>query len=172
MNHMKKIVIILILCFPFILADAQIQRTFLGNTLGVTTWNNAKTILSQKGLEIIDNNQQTGTIVVGNVTFSGYPCDFATLHFHKGVFYKIFYYIKCAEIESDILPVYNNFKEKLKNKYSSYITSDDDDSIMFDDQVSFIYLGHSYSNEMYDTGLIYADKKLDNQRKQADNDEL
>ena len=58
---------------------------------------------------------------------------------------------------------------RLKNKYSSYITSDDDESIMFDDKVSFIYLGHSYSNNLYDMGLIYADKKIDNQRKQADN---
>lgn len=28
---------------------------------------------------------------------------------------------------------------------------------------------HSYSNNLYDMGLIYADKKIDNQRKQADN---
>ncbi len=172
MNPMKNIVTVLILCFSFIFANAQIQRTFLGNTLGVTTWNNAKSTLSQKGLEIIDCNQQAGTILVGNVTFSSYPCEFATLYFHNGLFYKIFFFIKCAELESDILPVYNNFKKKLKNKYSSYITSDDDGSIMFEDKVSFIYLGHSYSNNLYDTGLIYADKKIDNQRKQADNNEL
>ena len=117
--------------------------------------------MSQKGLEIIDCNQQAGTILVGNVTLSCYPCEFATLYFHNGLFYKIFFFIKCAELESDILPVYNNFKKKLKNKYSSYITSDDDESIMFDDKVSFIYLGHSYSNNLYDMGLIYADKKID-----------
>ena len=172
MNLMKKIVTVLILCFSFIFANAQIQRTFLGNTLGVTTWNNAKSILSQKGIEIIDCNQQAGTILVGNVTLSCYPCEFATLYFHNGLFYKIFFFIKCAELESDILPVYNNFKKKLKNKYSSYITSDDDESIMFDDKLSFIYLGHSYSNKLYDTGLIYADKKIDDQRKQADNNEM
>ena len=47
---MKKIVTVLILCFSFIFANAQVQRTFLGNTLGVTTWNNAKSTLSQKVL--------------------------------------------------------------------------------------------------------------------------
>ena len=86
---MKNIVTVLILCFSFIFANAQIQRTFLGNTLGVTTWNNAKSTLSQKGLEIIDCNQQAGTILVGNVTLSCNPCEFATLYFHNGLFYKI-----------------------------------------------------------------------------------
>ena len=43
---------------------------------------------------------------------------------------------------------------------------------MFDDKLSFIYLGQTYSNKLYDTGLIYADKKIDDQRKQADNNEM
>lgn len=179
---MKRFLLSLVLLLVVITVSAQIQRTFLGCTLGVSTKAFVKNAMTKKGyrLKRIDENEK---YVYQNVKFIEYTCKEVCFSFYAGKLLSIDFFM-----ESQINNNYRNlpeleFKELrsiLDAKYSAY----KEDEQFYDDYVSNWYCRYwdvnTYINlQIYNRfsverllGLSYIDLGLVKKRKQDSSDEI
>lgn len=85
---MRRYFIIILLSILGMFANAQsVERTFLGCTLGETTWEEAQQILNRKSLEF-DADSENSVIFVEKTSFYCEKCE-PTLFFYKGTFHEV-----------------------------------------------------------------------------------
>lgn len=85
---MRRYFIITLMSILGMVANAQsVERTFLGCTLGETTWEEAQQILKRKSLEF-DADSENSVIFVEKTSFYSEKCE-PTLFFYKGTFYEM-----------------------------------------------------------------------------------
>ena len=79
---MKKLLFTLFLSLLTLTMSAQIQRTFLGNTLGVSTYAQVTSNMTQKGYSL-DKASDKDCAIYNYVKFAGYDCKSAYFYFHN-----------------------------------------------------------------------------------------
>lgn len=90
---MKRFLLSLVLSLVVITVSAQIQRTFLGCTLGVSTKAFVKNAMTKKGyrLKRIDENEK---YVYQNVKFIEYTCKEVCFSFYAGKLLSIDFFME------------------------------------------------------------------------------
>lgn len=156
---MKKILFTLILSLLTLTMSAQIQRKFLGNTLAVSTITQVKANMAKKGYKATANKDY---IVYSNVTFAGLECEKAIFFFHNNKFCMISFILNESYNKDQFKGQFESISNSLFEKYSPYNSVNQDDSVAFEDNATFVSLSPSNNNKkgIYIFSLAYFDKKL------------
>lgn len=121
---MQKSLSFLIACFIALCTQAQIQRKFMGQTLGVSTKTEVLSSLSSKGGYLSTVNGKE-VVALKNYSFGGYTWGLIMFQFSKEIFSEI------LMMESEFTPdeikdaKYKSLVKQLDDKYGQYKISDD-----------------------------------------------
>ncbi len=168
---MKKILFTLILSLLTLTMSAQIQRKFLGNTLGVSTYAQVKANMTQKGYRLAESSDKD-CAVYDNVKFAGYDCKNVYFYFYnnklKSVMFVLGQSFQKESFNSDIEVLRN----KLIDKYALYKVKNDDYEINFTDGNTSIIVGCPLIEDYYTLTIGYMDNELMRETYKSNNDEL
>ena len=167
---MKK-VIILFLLLSCITTNAQLQRSILGNSLGVSKKSQVIQNMRNKGnkVTIVDVN----IIRVDDVNFGGNKWGCVFFRFYKGILYYARFQDSEYDTSRETLDItWKNLRSSLKKKYYLEIITDQDEELRFDDDRTIISADYSYFEGYKGIGLAYYDKKLFLMNIQSNDDEL
>lgn len=116
---MKRFLLSLVLSLVVITVSAQIQRTFLGCTLGVSTKAFVKNAMTKKGyrLKRIDENEK---YVYQNVKFIEYTCKEVCFSFYAGKLLSIDFFMENQINHNLPEPEFKELRSILDAKYSAY----------------------------------------------------
>lgn len=168
---MKRIISIVLLLVCVLTASAQIQRNFLGFTLGVTTksvvYNKYK---HNKSLQI----NEDGDLRVSNITFAGQKWDLVLFKFANNKLQAVsFFSTEPNTTITEMDMAWNRLSENLLIKYGKYYRdSSTSEHLMFTDGKTNLSLSYSVIEYYKGLSLFYFDRKLFNQQTQKEFDEL
>lgn len=173
---MKKILIISILSFAYLVGFAQINRTIWGVTLGKSTKSNVRAVLINKGFSVHTSSKGGYSILTTGIYFGGENWSYASFDFADGLLFKVSF--QNNKDDSEALPesVYERLKIALDKKYGRYyynlVTRDEVTAWSnYSDGKTNILLGLRNHNTEY-VNLIYYDTYLMQKTIQKENDEL
>lgn len=170
---MKKLLFTLLLSLLTLAMSAQIQRTFLGNTLGVSTCAQVKSNMIQKGYRVAEGSG-TDCLIFLNVKFAGCSCEKAFFYFHNKKLYMVSFLLEQSFIKDSFNQEIEILKDRLIYKYPQYITINEDDHLSANDGVTAVSVACSYLEEYYlhMLSLGYIDNKLMEEKIKSTSDEL
>ncbi len=150
-------------------AMCQIQRSFFGLTLNVSTISQVENYLrsNNRHYEWTDTNQ----IMAQNMQFGGYIWSWVSFYFSNGKLAQVGF----VTLDRSYYPIDNMWKSlsrRYKEKYPSYLVYDDAESINFKDSFTSLYITHSYLNNRYSITVLYATKSYEDEQFKRRNDEL
>lgn len=165
----KYIVTLLLLIFAVVCADAQINRNIMGVTIGKSTRQQVKTIITKKKYTIVENYDDI--IIVksySGILFGGAKWGIIRFEFYKGKLYNLSFINKKDELCLSCLIT------KLDKKYSQFKTTKDvegywGDVCYYKDSRTMISIGTTYKGVSM---LRYTDRFLLKLKNQAETDEL
>lgn len=161
----RRFLILLFFVINVICANAQIQRLFMGFTLGVSTKTQIENQLKarHKKYRIVNDN----CIAIEDVTFVGLFWPSTYVRFYKNTFYSVSFSVTAYDLGSlDALDNYwGNLSSLLRRKYNNYIMKQTDTSYYYTDMKTDLMLYTDYERKSvglvkYMT-LVYYDRKLD-----------
>ena len=169
---MKKALLIGLLLLSVLTASAQIQRKFLGFTLGVTTKTQIVNNLKSRNIKIHSDQDD---IYFENITFGGQQWSYVFISFVNGKMAKISF-MKDDETTTltHLKSIYDNLESSLNKKYYQYKT-DTSGTIKYSDGTVDICLDCDDSNGYGSTvflSLIYYHRPLMQKKFQQEEDEL
>lgn len=176
---MKRFLLSLVLSLVVITVSAQIQRTFLGCTLGVSTKAFVKNAMTKKGyrLKRIDENEK---YVYQNVKFIEYTCKEVCFSFYAGKLLSIDFFME-NQINANLPePEFKELRSILDAKYSAYKEDEQFYYHYIRDWYCRYWDANTYINlQIYNRfsverllGLSYIDLGLAKKRKQDSSDEI
>ena len=170
---MKRILTILLALVIGLSMSAQIQRSFLGFTLGKTTTSEVHNKYKNESNFSIKKNGDCGLSY--NIDFAGYSWEHVSFEFYKGKLYRITFFTS-QSLYSDYSKFWNKLKSSLNRKYSQYyLKSSTNDSIQYSDYNTSITLKYYIATAAYREvfyHLIYTDCSLSNQKAIDEENEL
>lgn len=152
---MKQILLTLSL-FLSLSINAQIQRSFLGLTLGEATKPEVKRTLINKGMSV---EEYKGHITTNDLTFGGEIWSNVVFKFYKGKLYSIVFGMEVSSsnkpsVKKDILRVISILKEK----YPKFLMIDEEENITFYDLKTVASVSYANVSEGVGVyGLTYSD---------------
>lgn len=157
-TFIRKIIFTALLSLLALNISAQIQRNFIGNTLGVSTYDQVRYDMYDKGYHAL-GDRRNDYIDYTDVKFAGYTCEDAYFYFYDKKFYKVSFIIEKAVNTKEI---FESLKDKLQNKYPNYKDEDKEDVVMFQDNTTLLILLNNTSDEKAENylSLTYIDLKL------------
>jgi len=153
---MKHILLTLFL-FLSLCVNAQIQRTFFGQTFGEATKQDVKEMLVSKGVSVEDYD--SNNIVARDLTFGGKKWSHVVFKFYNGNFYSVVFgmqslYENRSSVEESISEVISI----LKKKYPNYLLKEEEDNVMFIDLKTMASVSYTEVNAGVSAyGLSYSD---------------
>lgn len=165
---MKRTISICLLLLCVLAASAQIQRKFLGFTLGVTTKTQVYNYLKKHHYRFSRNELQDG-FRVENVTFGGIKWSVTFVYFHKNRFHHIWF---CDTDDFKPLHIlestYEELSLSLDKKYYKYKSKTNSNSKTYSDGVTKCYLDYSFQDGMilsltYSYLPLIKQEKIDNE---------
>ena len=114
---MKKLLFTFIISVLALDMSAQIQRTFLGNVLAVSTYEEVRTNMRNKGYGISALINKD-CAVYSDVKFAGYNCEEAYFNFIDNKFSMVTFIFEETSIKDT--DTFNSLKEKLISKYPDF----------------------------------------------------
>ena len=117
---MNKLFILLFFLVSLTTAKAQISRTIWGVTLGESTPQQVKLVLSQKGYRINIMPDGSYAISVDNVSFGGAMWTYINFSFVNGRLSQVWFQNNNVQSPIDINKVYDKLRDLLSNKYAHY----------------------------------------------------
>lgn len=168
---MKKLLFTLFLSLLTLTMSAQIQRTFLGNTLCESTYEQVKNNMAQKGYRMIET-QEGVSADFDNIKFSGYDCKTAIFNFYENKLYFVTFILGQSSQKEFINSKMEELRTDLTDKYAQYFDSDEDDILSFVDGNTFITASRSFveKDNLYLIILNYFDIKLFQEAKKTNNE--
>ena len=130
---MKKLLFTLFLSLLTLTMSAQIQRTFLGNTLGVSTYAQVTSNMTQKGYSL-DKASDKDCAIYNYVKFAGYDCKSAYFYFHNNYLKSVMFILEQSFQKESFNSEIEILRNKLIDKYALYIEKNDDYEIKFIDE--------------------------------------
>lgn len=159
---MKKLILLFIAIFFSLNITAQIQRKFMGQELGVSKFDNVYTSLERKGVFI--QKISFDTIMLKNTRFGGFLWDRVYFEFSNNILMAVTFVDKEYNNKQDVEHKWETLIENLKRKYNSYILSENNDSISFDDDKTRVmmskekYFCLSYTDNVMFIKLMESEK--------------
>lgn len=174
---MKKIIFTLFISLLTLTISAQIQRTFLGNVLAVSTYEEVRTNMRNAGYRI-SNLINKDCTVYSDVKFAGYKCEEAYFHFIDNKFSMVTFIFEETSIKDT--DTFNSLKKKLISKYPNFKHEEKKDVVLFYDNTTFLSLRNEISDSTakYILSISYWDfhltkkKLLNDMNKRNSNNEL
>ena len=169
---MKKLILLTIALVVAVAANAQIQRTFFGLTLGQSTKQQVRTTLAKKGYKCHTMQGDDALFIQpSSLQFGGLSWDMALFRFYKGKLLSVSFSI--ADNFSGIASeTYKVLKAKIDQKYSDFYFSKNEIATYYLDEKTVIILQNLYLNFKLNVTISYSDKDLQDQLLKASDDEL
>lgn len=163
---MKRLVLLFIAFSLFLCANAQIQDSFYGCKVGVTTKKQFLINLRQLGSKCL-YDKENECYYIENVTFAGKLWGSCLFKFYKETLYYVGFGLQSNK--EDVINVYNRNIETAKTKYDKIegeklSDNQNDKECYFDDGIVVLYIGYGKENGKYYATLAYISKKLMNQK--------
>lgn len=163
---MKRLVLLFIAFSLFLCANAQIQDSFYGCKVGVTTKKQFLINLRQLGYKCL-YDKEVGCYYIENVTFAGKLWRSCLFKFYKETLYYVGFGLQSDK--EDVINVYNRNIETAKTKYDKIegkMLSDNQNhkECYFDDGIVVLYIGCGIEDGKCYANLGYISKKLMNQK--------
>lgn len=170
---MKKLLLSLFLSLLTLTMSAQIQRKFLGNTLGVSTYAQVKENMAQKGYRMAEASDNKCALFE-NVKFAGYDCKSAYFYFYNNRLKTVSFVLDQSFQKESFNSEIEVIRNKLIDKYALYIYKNDDYEINFTDDITVVAVGCPSLDDynLYMLSLTYMDCKLMRESNNSNNDEL
>ena len=170
---MKKLLFTLFLSLLTLTMSAQIQRTFLGCTLGVSTPAQVKANMAQKGYRPSDTSNK-GCYIYDNINFAGFSNTQAFFYFYKNKLYLVSFILDHSFLGDSFDTKIDLLRERLLEKYSSYVCKSDYYDFVLNDNKTTNTLKRIFLNEtgLYMLTLMYMDDKLLDEKEKSNSDEL
>ena len=177
LQFMKKILFTFMISVLALNMSAQIQRTFLGNVLAVSTYEEVRTNMRNKGYRISDLINKD-CAVYSDVKFAGYNCEEAYFNFIDNKFSMVTFIFEETSIKNT--DTFNSLKEKLISKYPYFNHEEKEDVVLFCDNSTFLSLRNEISDSTakYVLSISYWDfnltkeKLVNDMNKRNSSDEL
>ena len=168
---MKKLLFTLFLSLLTLTMSAQIQRTFLGNTLGVSTYAQVTSNMTQKGYSL-DKASDKDCAIYNYVKFAGYDCKSAYFYFHYNYLNSVMFILEQSFQKESFNSEIEILRNKLIDKYALYIEKNDDYEIKFIDENTLLVVACPSIEDYYTLTIGYMDKELMRESFKSNNDEL
>lgn len=161
-TFIRKIIFTVLLSLLALNISAQIQRYFIGNTLGVSTYDQVRYNMYDKGYHTLADHRNDYA-AYRDVKFAGYTCEEAYFNFYDNKFYMVSFIIEKAVNTKEI---FESLKDKLQNKYPNYKDEEKDDIVKFHDNTTLLILRNNTSDEKTENylSLTYIDLNLSKKR--------
>ena len=167
---MKKLLAIFLALFVGLSMSAQIQRTFLGFTLGTTTKSEVYNKYKDKKYFLEDEN---GNYVVGALEFAGQKWDVTTFYFYNNRLLTVNFALLEYSTPLYVLDsIWENLKARILNKYSDYNYYFDSEYLLFTDNKTRLSLSNLYASDTKALCLMYTDEALIEQLKKEEDSNL
>lgn len=171
-----RIFFIILLSLLTLNISAQIQRLFLGNTLGVSTYDQVRYNMYDKGYQTLEDHRNN-YISYRDVRFAGYTSKEAYFYFYDKNFYMVTFIIKETDNTKD---TFDSLKGKLQNKYPNHKVDEEENVVTFHDNTTLLVLRNNTSKEEISnkySSLTYIDlnlskKRIDDEMNKNYSDEL
>ena len=170
---MKRIIFTLLLTLLTLTMSAQIQRTFLGNTLCESTYAQVKANMAKKGYEI-SNSGNKDCAVFYSVKFAGYNCEQAYFYFSNDKFCFVSFILQESYLQDNLKGTFNLLRKKLMDKYYMYNTVNEENSVSFKDQktLNTLNIKNLDDSGKYCLYIGYSDNEILNSISNQTSDEL
>ena len=165
---MKRILFISVLTILSLSVAAQIQRKFMGQTLGESTKSSVYNELKDKKAyyDKIDGDE---VICIKDVRFGGYSWDYAVFKFCDNKLMTVFFWV-LGEPDLDnenSNPRWNDIRNRLSSKYDNYVIEDENDSKSYMDDKTYLNISKTDGRLL----MGYSDLELAKNQKDADDNE-
>lgn len=117
---MKRILVLLFMLMSLMTAEAQINQTIWGVTLGKSTQYQVKIMLERKGYKIQIMPDGSYGIEVDNVSFGGAFWSWVNFSFVNGYLSEIWFQNNKRQSPVDLYKVYDKLHTTLNDKYMQY----------------------------------------------------
>lgn len=157
-------------------AYSQIQRTFLGFTLGATKKTQVVAQFKTKRKKFTEF--EVNKIAVRDVSFGGITWPTAYLLFYKNTLYHIDFFMSAYDVGSlDVFNIHwNQISQSLNKKYQKYVVKSDESSAYYSDMKTDLMIHSDYEHNSMGLvkymSLVYYDRALDAKKEASDRDEL
>ena len=167
---MKKVLAIFLAFIIGLSMSAQIQNKLLGFTLGTTT--KAEVYEKYKDEGRFRENS-SGGYSIGNIEFAGHKWDITSFRFYHDRLLSVqFTLIDLATPISLMDASWDSLSLILLDKYGDYNYYSTSEYQIFQDDQTHLALSYTYSGNNKALTLIYSDRALREQKRQAEEDEL
>ena len=167
---MKRYLTILLALVIGLSMSAQIQRTFLGFTLGTTT--KSEVYEKYKGNDNFSEDKDGGYSVT-NIEFAGQKWDIANFDFSDDLLLSVhFSMLSMFTSESILDSVWENLRLKLMEKYGDYNYFSTSEYLLFKDDATKLSITNSYAGGYKVLLIKYTDSALKDKQTQVNDSEL
>lgn len=158
--YMKKFLFIVVLIFLSIFADAQIPRNIFGQSLGVTTMNQAETFFSNEGKDILVREDDDTCFKLEDVSFDGLTWPTAAFFFYNDKLNAIYLsdteeYTPREKLNMKWKELYNSYMTKYHNFMVESETNEE--QLLFVDGKTQIVATYIDYGEYKGIALMYSD---------------
>lgn len=167
MNRLVLALLSFVFCMT---AQAQLKRNILGSQLGVSTEEQVKDTMSQRGYEVSSSDKDSFSYK--DVMFAGNKCDIVTYGFFNNKLYAVSFVIGQSEYNEIPQNIYNALRSSLARKYSGYKMKITDTECTYKDNKTLIVLSVLKNVYGYAVGLSYGDLNLFGKKYDEELDEL
>lgn len=170
---MKKLILSLLICFCANLTiSAQIQRTFFGLTLGVSTRSDVVKFYKEHNVTFDENNENN---YVPNLQFGGHKWANVYFQVSDNKLYGVSFLDNELNNTQETLKItWDNLSNALYSKYSQYYNNyvSTPDKTVYMDGNTMIYISIGETMGFSTLGLLYIDQKELNKQQERNNSEL
>lgn len=171
---MKKILFSLLIClFANLTISAQIQRTFFGLTLGVSTKNDVIRYFRENGLAY---KREGDAYLVQKKEWGGHTWSLVSLHFFDNKFYSVHFFDgEMNTAKATLETLWDKYSNSLYSKYSQYYVNEQSQSNLsvYSDKATTMSARFEKNSEGYVVlSIMYADINLLLKKRDKENSDL
>ena len=157
---MKKIIILTMALLMAVAANAKIQNSFWGVTLGQSTKADVEQMLKQKGYDVSGNDILLWIEHLENISFEGIDWERLFFEFYNDTLSDI-YFSQRFDTEIDAQIAFLTLKQKIDAKYGELVVKYKTWGCAYEDYESFIYFCVKESDDgHWDLSLLYSDRDM------------
>ena len=153
---MKKIILVFAFVLCSLIGSAQIQRTIMGQTLGVSTKKEVYNSLKDRGAFYV-NIRGEEQLLVKDVRFGGFSWEIMSFSFYNNILYQVT--VMDLDKDSSIISQeekWNSISQKLESKYHNIISNKEENKISYSDGSTLVMM-----TKFFDTvSMLYGDMKI------------
>lgn len=153
---MKKIILVFAFILCSLIGSAQIQRTILGQTIGVSTKKEVYNSLIDRGAFFV-NIKGEEKLLVKDVRFGGFSWEIMSFNFYNNILYQVT--VMDLDKDKGIISQeekWNRISQKLESKYHNVISNKEENKISYSDGSTLVMM----TKFMGTVSMLYGDTRI------------